>query len=287
MDKEIKFGLGAFESPVDERTFTYLPTKAAQKGGERWLPEDIEDQHKVGICTGIWLIMRAQKHYGRKFNPDFQYLCQKKFYDKNWDEGSSMLCSLKVGKGIGFLPVSEWTHTTEEDRKLPYAEYIEKLKAIPDAEIERLKKIAEKYKLSAYAQITSLDRDTLANAIDNTGAIGVRFVLDDQWWTYPIEPLRAPKKPISGHAINETNYNGGSFRVANSWGVDWADKGTAYHILKDYAPTEAWSVWFAEVPEEIQQQIDKKAVNDALKEMLAINEQMILAIQNLIKVVNQ
>jgi hypothetical protein len=287
MEDKFEFGFGAFESPVDKRTFSYLPTTAANEVGEKWEPEFIDNQHRVGICTAIWLTMRAKKNYGIKFNADFQYLCQKKFYDNNWDEGSSILHSLKVGKGIGFLPESEWTHTTEDDRNLSYAQYIEKLKAIPDDEIERLKKIAAKYKLAAYAQITSLDRDTLANAIANTGSIGVRFVVGSEWFVAPIEPLRSPKNPISGHAINDTKSVGNSFRLANSWGKDWADNGTAYHLLKDYAPTEAWSVWFADVPPEIQEQVNKKAVADALEKMLVINEQMGLAIQDLIKVVNQ
>lgn len=267
-------GLGALESPKDPRTFTYAPTTANQKGGERWQPEDIEDQDRVGICTAISLTMRARKHFGIDFSDDFQYLCQKRIYDNNWLEGSSPLVSLKVGRwdkekgtGVGFLPQKEWIWTTFEDRKLPYSEYVKKLQAVPDEEFERLKEIAHKYSLSAYAYVP-VERDFLANAIDATGSLLVRFDVGNEWWTSPIEPLRPPKVLISGHQVNLTNYDGNSFRIANSWGTDWADKGTAYFLLKNYAPTEAWSVWFEEVPEEIQKQIDLKAINDLCDEAI-------------------
>jgi hypothetical protein len=281
MNEEHIHGLGALESPQDPRTFTYSPATANLKGGERWKEEDIEDQHSVGICTAISLVMRAQKHFGRKFSPDFQYLCQKKFYDNNWDEGSSIFYALKVGKNIGFLPIEEFVYLTEDDRKLPYNQYIEKLKAIPDSDIELMKERASRYKLSAYASVP-VDRDFLANAIDETGALLTRFVVGSEWWTAPIEPLRAPVVPISGHAVNLTNYNGNSFRNANSWGIDWADKGTAYFLFNNYKPTEAWSVWFEEVPPEIEEQINaltKQKIVDVLNKLIeSINE--------VIKVVN-
>lgn len=274
----MSYATGANKSPYDIRTFTYIPTKAAYKGGERWNPEDIDDQHHVGICTGISLTMRAGKHYKMKFSPEFQYLCQKVFYDKNWDEGSAIINALKVGKNIGFLPANEWTYTTIEDRKLPYSEYIKKLQAIPDTEIERLKSIASKYKLKAYAWVP-VNRDTIANAIDNTGALLTRFVIGEEWWTLPIEPLRAPKLPISGHAINLTNYSGDSDRVANSWGDDWADKGTAYLLLNNYKPTEVWSVWFEDVPQEIQQQIESRA--SIVGKILDLLQQIIVLVAKL------
>jgi len=90
-----------------------------------------------------------------------------------------------------------------------------------------------------------------------------------------IEPLRSPKIAISGHAINETKYDGGSFRIANSWGKEWADNGTAYHNLSDYRPTEAWAVWFNTVPPVIVEQIESRAsiigkILDLLQQIIAL-----------------
>lgn len=269
---EQKYSTGAQESPFDIRTFTYIPDKAQIKGGIKWSPEDIDNQHRVGICTGISLVMRAQKYFGVKFSADFQYLIQKRM-ENNWYEGSSISTALNVGKKVGFLPYKEFP-VGEEDRKLPYAEYIEKLKAIPEIEVVRLIEIAGKYKLKAYAGVP-VSRDNLADAIDNAGALLVRYALDTEWYREPIQPLRPSPNPTSGHAVNETNYDGGSFRIANSWGTQWADNGTAYHMFKDLKPTEAWSVWFNEVPKEIVEQIESRTsiigkIMDLLQQVIVL-----------------
>lgn len=274
MDKIVKYSTGALKSPYDIRTFSYVPTKAAQRGGEKWAPEFIDDQHRVGICTAISMTMRAGRYYKMKFSPEFQYLMQKKVYDKNTLEGSSIFHALKVGKNIGFLPESEWTLTTIEDRKLPYTEYIKKLQSISAVRLEALEKIASKYKIKAYASVP-VQREAMANAIDNTGALLQRFDIGEEWWTAPIEPLRAPHRIISGHAVNSTNYDGYSARIANSWGIDWADKGTAYHSLRQYTPTEAWSVFFEEIPDEIIVQLETRdsiigTILDYLQKIIAL-----------------
>jgi len=272
-----QYSTGANKSPFDIRTFTYTPDKANIIGGKKWEEVDIEDQRRVGICTAISVSMRARKHFSVDFSDDFQYLMQKR-WEQNWNEGSSIFVALNIGKTIGFLPQSEWKHTTLEDRDLPYSEYIKKLQAIPEEEIKRLSEIASKYKIKAYASIT-VTRDNLANAIDEQGALPVRFAIGEEWWTEPIEPLRLPKDVISGHAVNLTNYNGDSMRIANSWGVDWADKGTAYFLFSKYRPTEAWGVWFTDVPKEIEEQIEDRAT--IIGKILDLLQQIIILVAKL------
>lgn len=276
------YSTGAEPSPLDIRDFKYIPDKAAltapQKGGERYAPEDIEDQHRVGICTAISLTMNARKALGLKFSADFQYLLQKKFYDKNWREGSSARSALTIAKNYGMLPEEHWSHTTEADRKLSYSRYIEKLKAIPDEEIDRLIKIANGFKLAGFAQVP-IDRDKLASAVDESRAgLIVRFVVGREWYTAPIEPLRRAVTPISGHLITYCNYDGMSYRVANSWGDDWADKGTAYSLLTTYQPTEAWIPYYNDLPDPIQKQKDE--LNTLLGQLLTLVQKMV-AILNL------
>lgn len=171
---------GAKASPFDIRTFQWVPDKANVKGGTRWEPVDHEDQKRIGICTSMSDSMRARKHFGVDFSDDFMYLMQKRS-ENNWDEGSSISSGLNIGKNVGFLPQSEWTHTTLEDRNLPYSEYIKKLQAVPEEEISRLAAIASKYKIKAYASIP-VTRDNLANAIDVQGALPSRFVVGEEWW---------------------------------------------------------------------------------------------------------
>jgi hypothetical protein len=268
-----QYSTGALQSPYDIRTFAYIPDKANIKGGERWLPEDIDNQWHVGICTAISNTMRAQKHFKIKFSPEFQYLMQKRM-ENNWTEGSSISTALRVGKNVGYLPIEHWTFTTEEDRKLNYADYIQKLKSVPESEISRLSAIASQYKLKAYASVP-VSRDNIANAIDNTGALLVRYLVGDEWWTEPLQPLRPPKTPLSGHGTNETNYDGDSGRTTSSWGSQWGTDGSAYHYFSQYSPTEAWSVWFADVPQVIIDQIESRAtiigkIKDLLQQVIVL-----------------
>jgi hypothetical protein len=258
---------GAIQSPKDLRTFKYKTTKAApsvQKGGERWDAEHILDQHRVGICTAISTVALANKVLGEEFSPEFQYFMQKLEYDNNWYptrepffEGSSPFAACKVAKNIGFLPkkyMDKWVD--EKDRKLSYSRYIAKLKLIPKEEIEKMKEIASEYKIVMYKKV-GVDRDSMANAIlESDSGLLTRYPVGKEWWTDSIEPLRPPKNFISGHQVVDTNFDGGSFRIANSWGDDWADKGTAYRIHKEYAPTEAWLLMFN--TEESELEIKKK-----------------------------
>lgn len=279
MPEERIYATGAEASPLDLRTFTYQPTTARIKGGVRYSPVDIDDQHRVGICTAISMTMNAGKATGRKYSPDFQYLLQKKYIDKNWNEGSSALSALKVAYGYGLLPAEYWTFTDEDDRKLSYSKYIKKLQRVSDKEIEKLLKIAADYKIEGYAQVP-VDRDLMAQAIDESRAgIIVRFNCGKTW--YPSsgspEPLQHPNPVISGHLVSESNYDGGSFRIANSWGTDWADEGTAYFLLRQYAPTEAWIPYYKDKPD----YIDEKQ-----KELESIKGQLLTILQQLVALLN-
>jgi hypothetical protein len=276
----MKYSTGAHKSPYDLRTFAYIPSPVKNKGGVKYKPEDINDQHKVGICTAISMTTNAQKALGKRFSADFQYLMQKKLTG-NWDEGSSLATSLKVAKNIGLLPEEHWTFTTEEDRKLPYYEYIEKLKAVSDKDIERLKLLASPYKILAYSKVP-IEHEMLAQAIlESKSGILTRYDLGNEWWRKPIEPLRPPKKVISGHAVTDSNYEGNSFRIVNSWGTGWADQGTSYRIHSRYKPTEAWLPHYANLPEVVEYQLEAR--NDKLAKIVDLLQQVVNIYQKLKK----
>ncbi|MEK9697913.1 MAG: hypothetical protein VW270_19245 [Candidatus Poseidoniales archaeon] len=269
---------GALPSASDIRTFSYSPIgmTVPMKGGKRYLYTDIQDQSRVGICTAIHLTQNAGKAYGKRFSADFQYLCQKMFHDRSWNEGSSILAALWVAKNIGLLEEKDWEYTKQRDRSKGYEWYIEKLKNIPQKDIERLVQKAKrsKYRVKAFASVP-VDRDSMADAIlqdINNAGILARFDLGNEWWTKKtgentndknyIEPLRPPRLVISGHAVTISNFDGGSFRIANTWGNDWADNGTAYFLLRQYRPTECWRVWYEnldKLPLEIEQQLAKRS----------------------------
>lgn len=248
---------GALESPVDSRTVELSLDKASTPyitGGKDYLPTDIENQSRVGICTAISLVQNREKTNGKKYSADFQYLLQKKFYDFNWIEGSCILSALKVGKKYGFLPADKWTYTTQEDR-LSYSIYIAKLQAISDKEIQSL--ISQCIdNIPGYASVDVTDTQKIAKAITESEAgILCRYSVGSEWYTSvngviswdpnDINPIRPPKVVQGGHAIINNKFDFSSEKmqtVANTWSPLWCKNGQADIIWDQYKPTEAWTI---------------------------------------------
>jgi len=256
---ENPFGTGAIESKKDKRTISHSDLVSISEpltiGGKDCIPSDILMQSKVGICTAISLIQDRQRANSKKYSPEFQYLLQKKFYDNNWIEGSSILSALKVAKNYGLLPAELWTYTTDADRELPYNQYIAKLQAVPDTDINQL--ITQCVdKIAGYAQIDVSDPQAIAKAIiDSEAGILCRYGCQKNWWTsitgipswqpVDIDPLRyAPE--TSGHAIGmyAFNYSSGATmqKLCNTWSSAWDIQGTANINWSTYPPTEAWVI---------------------------------------------
>lgn len=244
-------GFGAFESPKDKRTVKQDTTKVSilVSGGMEYNPEDIEHQHNVGICTAIHLTQNRRKAKGRKYSADFQYLLQKKYFDLNWTEGSSIFNALKVGYKYGFLPENLWTWTTEADRYLPYAQYIAKLQAVPENEIQRLIGLCVD-KIPGYKQVPNNPYDIAVAIQESEAGVLCRYEVGREWFTpswleKDINPLQPPKVSISGHAIGKSKYdfvNGFKFTLPNTWGKSWCRNGSADIMWDNYQPTEVWSI---------------------------------------------
>lgn len=249
---------GANASEQDPRTVKHEDLAQAStplvSGGVPYLPADIEDQHNVGICTAISFIQNREKVNGKKYSPDFQYLLQKKYIDQAWFEGSSIFAALKVGKTYGLLPLELWTHTTEADRRLSYADYSAKLQAIPLEEILRLIALCTD-KIAGYASVNVSDPQAIAKAVNESEAgILCRYGCQKNWWTSPtgqvswqakdINPLR-PGPETSGHAItlNMFDYSSGTMqKLANTWGIYWNLQGSADINWDNYKMNEAWLI---------------------------------------------
>ena len=252
--------LGCNESEKDSRTVIHSADQAGVpyiKGGYSYLPNDIENQLKVGICTAISTVQNQEKANGKKYSADFQYLLQKKFYDMNWDEGSSLLSALKVANNYGFLPANLWTFTTDADRQAGYAIYVAKLQAITDAQIQTLLSQCID-KIAGYAAVDVTDPQKIAAAImESKAGILCRYTTGPEWWTgkngqiswspIDIDPIQAPQfgEATGGHAITDAAFD---FTVnidllhANTWGPEWDINGTCNINWNNYKMTEAWVI---------------------------------------------
>lgn len=255
----MKRGTGALASEIDPRTVKHSDLASAGaplvKGGISYLPQDIEDQWTVGICTAADIIQNRQKANGKKYSIEFQYLLQKKFYDLNWNEGSSNINALKVGFKYGFLPAYLWTFTTEQDRKLPYAQYIAKLQAITDAQIQSLL-LQCIDKIAGYAIVDVSNPQAIALAINESG-VGIlcRYVTGPTWWTgvngisswqpKDIDPIRYPVPAPDAHSITSSAFDftlANMFEHPNTWGIDWDLQGRCHINWDNYKMTEGWII---------------------------------------------
>ena len=254
-----RIGHGANPSEEDPRTVKHedlvMGTAPLIKGGITYVPSDIEHQHLVGICTAISLIQNREKANGKKYSPEFQYLLQKKYYDNNWYEGSAILYALKVATKYGLLPAELWTYTTEQDRYLPYNQYIAKLQAVSDADISRLITLCID-KIPGYAMVDVTDPQAIARAINESEAgILCRYDCGNTWWTSKsgvnswapadIDPLRKPVPATSGHAISTCffDYTAGYMLThPNTWGILWDMLGQGHTNWSNYPMAEAWVI---------------------------------------------
>lgn len=300
MDNNYVPPTGADESHYDSRTFKH-DTQAGVpviSGGYDYGPADIEHQHNVGICTAISLTQNAAKAKGKKYSADFQYLLQKKYVDLNWYEGSSIFSALKVGKNFGFLPVELFTWVTENDRYLPYSQYIAKLQAIPVSEIQRLIGLCID-KLSGYASVAT-DAQSLAKGIlDSKAGILCRYDVGEEWWTardgriswatVDIDPLRPPQVIESGHAISASKFNFSltqNITHPNTWGILWNDqnKGNGNSNNAVYKPTEAWIPYYDTVPAPVPPQFiftQDMHYGDSSNDVLQLQKRLIAAGYNI------
>lgn len=279
---------GGIKSKYDSRTITHgaMAGTPLIQGGIDYAPEDILHQHKIGKCTAISLIQNAEKALGKKFSDDFQFLLQKKFYDKDWYEGSSVFNALKVGKTYGFLPAELWTHTNVLETTT-WSEYVAQLQAIPDAEIQRLVGLCTD-KLTGYAQVAN-DPQAIAQAISDSKT-GVLCLLTSgsTWWTAldghsswttadleATGSMRVPTQSLSGHAIIASKFDyryTNLLSCPNTWGTIWddANHGVCHLDLNKYKLFEIWIPYYAPLTVDIQKKIvvAQLSLIDLLKQLI-------------------
>ena len=262
------FGFGAEHSKKDYRTLQHadMARIIAPTGGITYDPaKDLLNQRKVGICTAISLVQNVNIVKEKRYSEDFQYLLQKKFFDRNWSEGSSIFYALKAGVKYGFLPIEDWVYTSEADHDLPYQQYIAKLQAIPDSEIQRLLLLCEK-PLRGYSKVDVSTAQSFATAIAGSIAgILCRYDTGETWYLpswkpEDINPIKFPNPITGGHAITASYYDMTGQKMStehpNTWGgivtptweKAWDRNGLCDILYEDYKPTEAWMPIFSSTP---------------------------------------
>lgn len=248
------FGHGALPSPLDIRdredsNLTYafpFPTKYSTDISVI-VPNNVKNQRQLGVCTASLTYYIEYLYWKKtgvyvKLSMAFLYLITKRYIDGNITEGSALRSALKAAQKYGVC--TEATFPSNFDQ--PYQTFI--AQEIPKEAMYE----AMNYKIGEYTSIP-IEPSLLAGAIYKYGMLYARVVIGYEWWSpswaqSDIDPIKPPKQPIGGHAVNLFGYDDSGLKSKNyginTWTKQWDNEGTFSIVYEDYKPnlTEAWAV---------------------------------------------
>ena len=232
----MNYRMGAIQSPADHRDFIYSSIKATAALPKSFflnkLP--IKDQGDFGACVGFAssTVKDKQEHKnhpgrGIKTSPAFIYAECKKLDGVPNEEGTYPRVAMKVLLEKG----------TCLESTVPYSDEVMK-KSMPST--THAYEEAKKFKVGAYAKVQTTAE--IKQALVQDGAVLAGVIVTDSFLKPQNGFIPMPEGSfLGGHAICLDGYdddltfaykNGrtykGFFRVVNSWGEDWGDKGYGY-----------------------------------------------------------
>ncbi len=246
------FGFGAFPSEPDYRDVKdyhiakAVPPPISFTDDLSTIP--VTMQNKIGICTAN-LCYKLEKLYADRgitirLSRRFLYTVTKHYIDQNTIEGSSLRSVLKAAYKYGVAPES----LVPTDTTITHEDFIKDYTFTPLAWSEALK-----YRIGGYFSV-GLDKDSIASAISQYGALYARFDCGNKWWLPSYTtclPLEKSAVTVSGHAVVNFSYDNSFSKshqmLRNSWSEAWGNKGNGDYFLDDYSPTELWAVTLAPI----------------------------------------
>ena len=260
MDEQ-KINTGAVISPPDYRD-GYAAAAVAEAVGQITLPATYKTElaspmmqaltpscvsHSVADALKLYWFRKTGKWID--FSPRFLDILVKRYDGQDRATGGTyprMMFKLAVQYGCAT------TATLPNDTSLPILQYRDDSKLTSAVFAD-----AAKYKIPGYISVP-LDFQSTRQAIYLYGAVSALFEIGDEFWTpswaaKDIDPLRIPKKGVSGHQLTPYGWEDGTFNdLQNEWSVAWANGGRAKYDPKAWSPFifEQWAV--AEIPPDIQ-----------------------------------
>ncbi|MEY4927989.1 MAG: hypothetical protein RI894_2425 [Bacteroidota bacterium] len=145
--------------------------------------------------------------------------------------GSHVPDALRTLHDGGLLSLDEFPYDPETCDKVPTAEQ---------------KKRAESYKIAGFSRLTKSENDVtidtvaIKQCLSKGAPVIIGVLVMESFENCDTAIWRLPKEDVykGGHAMCVIGYNdtlaGGCFRVMNSWGEDWADKGFVWVGYNDF-----------------------------------------------------
>lgn len=227
---------------LKKEKLTHLPKRQLRAGAPLAHASDLSakgppiyDQEELGSCTSNSLLAVARFHDPNKsWNPSrlFHYYAERQADgDVREDAGSTISQSIAVLKKVGVCNESTWPYDQSKFAKQPpHAAYVE----------------AANHK-ALQAVIVAPDAQTIKTYITQGYPINIGITVydeleSDQAASTGVVPMPGPdSQQLGGHAVWIVGYDdnkqwtdsdgtahSGMWKLTNSWGADWGDKGHFY-----------------------------------------------------------
>lgn len=189
---------------------------------------DAKDQGIVNSCVAYSLATFLEKFNNEKMSVGFIYGYRPITYSQ--EQGMYPREALKTLQKIGDVPKDNFDHNKE----------MKEIKDLVDENIDKLKPIAEKYKIESYARIYT-EEEIKKCLLQNTPVpISIPVYNDLDYDLNYI--IKEPEGELKGyHMIIICGYNPYGYIIQNSWGKYWGDKGQAI-LPYDYPIDSAWAI---------------------------------------------
>lgn len=203
---------------------------SAPKFPEKWelnLSEP-KDQGIVNSCVAHSLATFLEKFNNDKMSVGFIYGYRPSTYSQ--DQGMYPREALKTLQKVGDVPYKNFEHNKE----------MKEIKDLVDNEIDKLKPIAENYKINSYARIYT--EEEIKKCLLQSTPVPVSIPVYNDLAYDNTFIIKEPEGKLQGyHMILICGYNEKGYIFQNSWGKYWADKGKAI-LPYDYPIDSAWAI---------------------------------------------
>lgn len=220
---------GAMPPKIDLRDHKLQPSMLAEYPDDFSLPiPNIKDQGSISSCVAHALSYTLE-NYNPRHNFSTGYIYGNRTEDMWQGKGMYLREALKRLQKDGDCSFEQFPYNIE----VPDA--IDKVKNMP----YNIKHIAKSFRIDEYFKLET--ESSIKNNLMNYGyvIIAVKWYKDIELFGKVIKSYK--KGDYGNHALTIFGWNNDGWLIANSWGTDFGDSGTAI-LPYDYPIDEAWGV---------------------------------------------
>ena len=191
----------------------------------------VKNQGTINSCVAHSLSTFMEEYYkeeNKKFSVGFIYGYRP--YNYCQEEGMYPREALKTLQKIGDVKQDDF----------PYNKEIPEIKELVDKNIDRLKIIAENYKITSYARI--YNKEDILKCLYENCPVPISVPVYNNLKVNQDNVIEQPDGEIEGyHMVILYGWNEEGYLLQNSWGEDWGNNGCAI-LPYDYPIDSAWAI---------------------------------------------